>query len=96
MVLSNSNHLVCETGIFYRTRGVSPIEVPAHSLAAQRGQFAHHTHSDELGEDVWFGEPCGEHVLFSDQYNFTISLLHFADARPRAAIDEEHQTPTRE
>ena len=53
-----------------------PIAVPTQSLAAQldllgkgRGQISHDS-------EIWFAEPCEEMALASDQYDFTISLLH--------------------
>lgn len=93
---ARSSKSALKSGLFFRTRGVSPIEVPERSLAAQRARIAHHTHWGEHGEDVWFTEPCSEYVLFSDQYNFTISLLQFANAGLRAAVDEDHEEDTYE
>jgi len=38
---------------------------------------------------AWLNGPCKEFVLFSDQYDFTISLLHFDDAAAWSEPDEE-------
>jgi hypothetical protein len=38
-------------------------------LTNSKGQLEHDA-------DVWFAEPCEEIALASDQYDFTISLLH--------------------
>ncbi len=73
---ARSSPIAWRTGAYFRTSGRPPIAVPVQSLAAQpdllersRGQLAHDS-------DVWFAEPCEEIALASDQYDFTISLLH--------------------
>lgn len=73
---ARSSPSALRTGAYFKTAGRPPSPVPALSLAAQpelmeksRGQMAH-------CEDVWFAEPCDEIALTSDQYDFTISLLH--------------------
>lgn len=73
---ARSSPAALRTGAYFKTAGRSPIAVPARSLAAQpelleksRGQLVHDS-------DIWFAEPCEEIALASDQYDFTISLLH--------------------
>jgi hypothetical protein len=82
------------SGLYFKTRGQPPIALPDRSLAAQRTQIHHHTHSTEHNDQVWFRESCLEQVLFSDQYNFTISLLHFEGAQPCAEVEEESEEDT--
>ena len=48
-----------------------------------------HMGEAEHEHGVWLNVPCKELVLFSDQYDFTISLLHFGDAVERSELDEE-------
>jgi hypothetical protein len=43
------------------------------------------------GADVWLHDPCEEMALLSDQYDFTISLLHLDNASPRWERDEEEE-----
>lgn len=88
---ARSSEAALKSGLYYRTRNRPPVEIPAASLAAQRGLVAGHAGDAEHDGGVWLNEPCREHVLFSDQYDFTISLLHFGDAAGRAEPDEEQE-----
>jgi hypothetical protein len=62
-----------KTGAFFRT-SAGPIAIPTASLAAQglaterRGTMDHET-------GIWFPEPSSEMTIFSEQYDFIISLL---------------------
>jgi len=58
------------------------------SLAAQRNLVTGRAGETEHDRSVWLGEPCKEHVLFSDQYDFTISLLHFDERAARWQQEE--------
>ena len=45
----------------------------------------------EFEEGIWFEyEPCTEMALFSDRYDFTISLLHLGDASSRFDSEDEN------
>jgi hypothetical protein len=73
---ARSSKAALRTGAYFKTAGRPPIPVPPQSLAAQpelleksRGEMTHDC-------DVWFAEPCEEIALASDQYDFTISMLH--------------------
>lgn len=73
---TRSSAAALRTRAFFKTVGRPPIPVPPSSLAAQpelleksRGELSH-------DGGTWFSEPCEEIVLASDQYDFTISLLH--------------------
>ena len=69
------------SGAFFKTSNAPPRPLPAASLAARGpggGKCAVTTHFEE---GVWFqGEPCTEVALFSDRYDFTISLLQLGTA----------------
>lgn len=86
---ARSSEPALKSGLYYRTRNMPPIEIPASSLAAQRSLVVGHTGEAEHDRGVWQNEPCKEHVLFSDQYDFTISLLHYDDAMASSEPDEE-------
>jgi|TARA_A100000171_G_scaffold33490_1_gene31903 hypothetical protein len=87
---ARSSNTALKSGLFFKTSGQPPIEVPEKSLAGQRGQISDPMTTAWHDAALWLREPCQEHVLFSDQYNFTLSLLHFSDAPYRAAhLDEE-------
>lgn len=85
---ARSSTAALRTGAYFKTAGRPAIAVPACSLAAQpellaknRGQMAH-------DGDVWFAEPCEEIALASDQYDFTISLLHLERVIQTNRFDE--------
>ena len=87
---ARSSTAALKSGLYFKTSGRPPIEVPEKSLAGQRGQICDPRATVRHDAPLWLKEPCQEHVLFSDQYNFTLSLLHFGDAPCwGAAIDEE-------
>jgi len=86
---ARSSPTALRTGAYFKTAGRPPIAVPAQSLAAQpdlleksRGQMAHDS-------DIWFAEPCEEIALASDQYDFTISLLHLERVIRTTCFDAE-------
>lgn len=89
---ARSSKSALKTGAYYRTANRAPIEVPTASLAATAGfhggrLVAEHDHT-------WFGEPSTEVALFSDHYDFTISLVHLGDAALRAWDDAEEESDT--
>ena len=88
---ARSSEPALKSGLYYRTRNGPPVEIPGAALAAQRSLVAAHAGEAEHDRGVWLNEPCNEHVLFSDQYDFTISLLHFDDREARSEPDEEHE-----
>ncbi len=77
---ARSSQSALKSGLYYRTRNTPPIAVPNKSLAANTQPIEGSMRSCELEDDVWFKQPCTEHVLLSEQYDFTLSLLHFSDA----------------
>ena len=83
-----------KSGLYYRTRNRPPIEISPSALAAQRNLISGHTCDGEHDRDVWLNEPCKEHVLFSDQYDFTISLLHFENGVSGAEPEETPEEDT--
>lgn len=86
---ARSSEKALKSGLYYKTRNQPPIEISPVSLAARREQITGHSCDAEHDRGIWLEEPCTEHVLFSDYYDFTISLLHFDDAARRAEPDEE-------
>ena len=73
---SRSSEPAFKTGAFFKTVDRPPIPVPSKSLAAQREIAEKNNRVLEIETGVWLKEPCEEMVLFADQYDFTISLLH--------------------
>ena len=91
---ARSSEPALRSGLYYKTRNRPPIEIAAASLAAQRSKLVGHTADCEHDAQVWLNQPCKEHVLFSDQYDFSISLLHFEDRAARWETSEEAEEDT--
>lgn len=91
---ARSSQPALKSGLYYKTRNRPPIEISELAMAMQRNLVLGHTGAAEHGSGVWLNEPCMELVLFAEQYDFTISLLHFGDARPRSEPEEEPEEDT--
>src|ERR1700757_1435980 len=61
-----------KTGAYFRT-STGPLSIPERSLAAQKPVESRATQEHDAG--VWFREPVTEMTIFSEQYDFIISLL---------------------
>lgn len=86
---ARSSEPALRTGAFFRTANRPPIPIPSASLAAQRECVEGSKGTVDLDAGTWLNEPCGEMVLFSDQYDFTISLLHLGEVPSRFELEEE-------
>ena len=78
-----------QSGIYYKTYGKPPIEVPAQSLAAGVKNATGPSYKTVHDSKVWQQRSCTEHLIVSDQYDFRMSLLHFEDADSRFEDREE-------
>ena len=76
---ARSSKRALRSGLFYRTRNAPPIEVPEKALATISRMPNDSVLTCEFDDDVWLGQTCTEHVFVSRQYDFALSLLHFAD-----------------
>ena len=76
---SRSSETALKTGAFIRTSG-PPVEIPALSLAARQDLLADNRAGVLQGPGVWFREEAREMTLFSEQYDFAVSLLLLGDA----------------
>ena len=88
---SRSSEPALKSGLYFKTRGQPPIELPSAALACQRHAITGYNASTEHDGKVWFNQPCKEQVIFSNQYDFTISLLFFNN-RPFSANIEDEET----
>jgi len=91
---ARSSAAALRTGAYFKTVNVPPVPIPVQSLAAQRHLLGGNKGIASLDAGTWLREPCEEMVLFSDQYDFTISLLHFREAPSRFELDEEAEDDT--
>lgn len=75
---ARSSRGALKSGAYFRTsRG--PIEIPRASIAARWTEIDSPRAGVDLPADVWFKEPCQEMAIFSENYDFTISLLQLAN-----------------
>lgn len=74
---ARSSKRALRTGAFFRTANVPPVPIPSQSIAANRDMFDEETAKigKKFGERVWLREECEELAIFSDQYDFVVSLL---------------------
>jgi hypothetical protein len=82
-----------KTGAYFRTSD-GPIEIPATSLAARQDLLVDGRTGVEHGAGVWLREPAREMTIFSEQYDFVISLLLLEDARPFSVQEAESDVDT--
>ena len=73
---ARSSEKALKTGAYFRTSG-APIPIPTRSIAAARGMEVDSPRNGiELPAGIWFkDESCREIAVFSEQYDFAISLL---------------------
>lgn len=78
------------TGASFKTANRPPRPIPAMSLAAHGRGGETSSSVAEFEEGVWFDrEPCTEVALFSDRYDFAISLLHLGAPPSRYVADDD-------
>jgi hypothetical protein len=91
---ARSSNPAYRSNAYFRTANRPPIEISGQSLAAQRHKVTGSKGSVDLDAGIWLQEPCQEVVLFSDQYDFTISLLHLGQHSGRFEMDDEPSEDT--
>lgn len=84
---SRASETALRTGAFFRTSG-APVEIPPASLAAIQDQLVDGRAGLAHGPGIWFSEPVREMTIFSEQYDFTISLLLLEDRDRYIPIEE--------
>ncbi|RIJ20778.1 ImmA/IrrE family metallo-endopeptidase [Henriciella barbarensis] len=81
-----------KSGLFIRTRNVSPVPLPERSPAFNRKLISGQNSPIRHDAGVWFPhESCEETVLFADRFDFALSLLHFDDAEPQFDYEAEDE-----
>jgi len=85
---SRASDPALKTRAFFRTSG-SPIEVPANSLAGRETRMVDGREGIDLPPGVWFPEEVREMTIFSEQYEFAISLLLLHDREGNIQVDAE-------
>lgn len=79
---ARSSDTALKWGLFIKTVGRPPVEIPAESLASQVSPASGERVSAAHPAGIWFAEECRELILPSERYDFTISLLLFSGALP--------------
>lgn len=77
---SRASQAALKSGAFFRT-SAGPIEIPAGSLAARHDLSLDGRVGVEMPAGTWFGEEVREMTVFSEQYDFVVSLLLLSDER---------------
>jgi len=74
---ARSSKSAFKSGAFIRTANVPPVAIPEHSLAAGKGIISTEEAraGNKLSSGIWFNEPCEELTIYSNQYDFVISVL---------------------
>ena len=86
---ARSSKRAFRTGLYIKTAGRPPVPVPPSALACRQHELDGGRGSTSHSPGVWFPEECEELVLYSDQYDFAVSLLHFSNAVESFERDEE-------
>lgn len=72
---ARSSKSAYRSGIYIKTSNVPPVLIPQNSLSSKSFVTESQKQAIELPPGVWFDEPCEEMVIFSELYDFTISLV---------------------
>jgi hypothetical protein len=94
MLWAHASDPALKTGAYFRTSGRA-VPVPENSLAATQPSETETKEGVDLPSGVWFQEPCQEMTIFSESYDFTISLLQLEN-QGRSLIHSEGQQGERD
>ena len=72
---ARSSKAAYRSGVYFKTSNRPPIPIPVNSLAAGRITTENQRKGVKLPSGVWFKEACEEIVVFSELYEFTISVI---------------------
>lgn len=90
---SRASEAAAKSGAVFRT-SVGPIEIPPQSLAATQDQLVDGRVGILHKPGVWFGEEVREMTIFSEQYDFAITLLLLEDRNRHMPLEPEAQPDT--
>lgn len=90
---ARSSRKALRSGVFIRTVGVPPVELPSQSLAATVDLLSYGKVIAEHSAGVWLNEACHEETLISEKYDKTYTLLQFG-TEPTWSGDEEELEDT--
>jgi hypothetical protein len=90
---SRASDAALKTGAFFRTSG-APVEIPVSSLAASQDQLVDGRAGVLHKPGVWFDQEVREMTVFSEQYDFTISLLLLEDYEQYIELEPDQEEDT--
>jgi hypothetical protein len=90
---SRASDRALKTGAFFRTSG-APVPIPAPSLAATRDQSVDGRSGVFHRPGVWLPEEVREMTIFSEQYDFTITLLLLEDRGSYIQLEADPEEDT--
>lgn len=92
---SRASDAALKSGAYFRTsRG--PIEIPAASLAAKQDLLVDARAGIQHPPGVWLAEETCEFTIFSEQYDFVVTLLLLSKTVRQARFDEFDELDTYE
>lgn len=87
---ARSSKSALKTGAFFKTANRAPIPVPQHSFAANPIVVRQQHSAISMPKNTWLlNESCEETSIFSEQYDFNISLLQLNDGSSNWGSDFE-------
>lgn len=90
---SRASDAALKTRAFFRTSG-APVEIPAVSLAATQDQLVDGRTGILHRPGVWFNEQVQEMTIFSEQYDFAVTLLLLEDRDQYTYFEPETEEDT--
>lgn len=90
---SRASDAALKSGAFFRP-SAGPIEIPSASLAAKHGLLADGRNGVMQPAGVWFSEEVREMTIFSQQYDFVISLLQLESRERYVVLEREPEEDT--
>jgi hypothetical protein len=93
MLWARSSENALKTRAYFKT-SQAPVPIPEASLAARQDLLADNHVGVRHAPGIWLGEEVHEMTVFSQQYDFAISLLMLGDAQDRRFnVDDEEDDP---
>lgn len=89
---ARSSEAALRTRVFFRT-SKGPVPIPDVSVAACRPLHQPPREGAKHPPGVWFVEPCTEMAIFSENYDFTISLLQLPNDGGPSYPSEDGEPP---
>ena len=90
---SRASEPAARTGTVFRTSG-APIEIPSQSLAATQDRLVDGRAGILHAPGIWFREEVREMTVFSEQYDFSVTLLLMGDCDRHFFLESEPELDT--